>query len=517
MKEMEEKIAELREKKLNFSDSSRQKEVETQHKVGKLTARERIDKLIDPGTFTETEMFVKHRCTSFGMDKKEVPAEGVVTGYGKINGREVMVFSEDYTALAGTFGEYHGSKITKSIQMAMNMRVPVIGLNDSGGARLQEGIDASHAYSKLFSAQIKASGVVPQIALLMGPCLGGQAYHPIMMDFLFMVRGTSHMAIAGPAFVKTITGEEIGLEELGGADVHARLSGGADLVAENDDQCLKRTKELLSFLPSNNNEKSPYLSTNDAPDRMDESLQTIAPTNSAIPFNMYEVIKRVVDDGYFFEIKSDYAKNIITCFARFGGHTVGIIANQSMVLAGGIDINAADKATRFIRFCDIFNIPLIQFQDSPAYWIGTKQEWGGILRHGAKMLFAFIEATVPKITIIVRKAYAGAYIGMCNKDSGADLVYSWANGEIALVGPETAASVIFAKEIRNAENPGEVRKQRIKEYADRFVTPYLAAERGYIDGVIEPRETRLYLIRALELTKNKIDVRPHKKYANITM
>ncbi len=493
------------------------KAIEQRHKAGQWSVRERIDYFFDAGTFTEIGLFVKHRTTHFGMDKREVPAEGVITGYGKVNGRPVVVIAEDYTAMAGTFGEYHGKKFARALDMAKDMGWPCISMNDSGGARLQEGMDTLEAYGWLFRAQILASGIVPQISLLMGPCLGGQAYHPVMQDFLIQCRHTGFMGIAGPAFVKTQIGEEITLEELSGWKAHAVKSGQTHLIAETDKDALDMCKQLLSFLPSNNKEKPPRIETKDDPERTVPELDTMLPDHSAQPFDMLRVITSVVDDGHFFELLKDYARNCIIGFARFNGRSAGIVANQSTQISGVIDTDAADKMARFIRFCDLFNIPLISFHDCPGYMIGSEQDWKGILRHGAKLLYAWADATVPLISIIVRKSYAGAHYGMLDKSIGADLVFAWPTAQVTIVGAETAASVIFAKEIKEAENAQEVRAKRIKEYRELYENPYQGAERGYIDDIIMPSDTRKMINRALDILENKTVARPWRKYSNINL
>ena len=493
------------------------KAIEQRHKAGQWSVRERIDYFFDASTFTEIGLFVKHRTTNFGMDKREVPAEGVITGYGKVNGRPVVVIAEDYTAMAGTFGEYHGKKFARALDMAKDMGWPCISMNDSGGARLQEGMDTLEAYGWLFRAQILASGIVPQISLLMGPCLGGQAYHPVMQDFLIQCRHTGFMGIAGPAFVKTQIGEEITLEELSGWKAHAVKSGQTHLIAETDKDALDMCKQLLSFLPSNNKEKPPRIETKDDPERTVPELDTMLPDHSAQPFDMLRVITSVVDDGHFFELLKDYARNCIIGFARFNGRSAGIVANQSTQIGGVIDTDAADKMARFIRFCDLFNIPLISFHDCPGYMIGSEQDWKGILRHGAKLLYAWADATVPLISIIVRKSYAGAHYGMLDKSIGADLVFAWPTAQVTIVGAETAASVIFAKEIKEAENAQEVRARRIKEYRELYENPYQGAERGYIDDIIMPSDTRKMINRALDILENKTVARPWRKYSNINL
>ncbi len=494
------------------------KTIEKRHQAGQWTARERIEKFFDPGTFTEIGLFVKHRTRHFGMDKREVPAEGVITGYGKVNGRPVVAISEDYTAMAGTFGEYHGKKFVRAIEFAKDMGWPIVGMNDSGGARLQEGMDTLEAYGWLFRSQILASGIVPQIALLMGPCLGGQAYHPIMQDFLIQCKHTGFMGIAGPAFVKTQTGEEITLEQLSGWKAHAVKSGQTHLIAEDDQDALDQCKQLLSFFPSNNKERPPRIETNDDPERVVPELDTIIPDRPSQAFDMLKVITAVVDDGYFFELMEKYAQNCIIGFARFNGRSVGIVANRPTWAGGVLDIESSDKMARFIRFCDLFNIPLISFTDCPGYLIGSDQDWRGILRHGAKLLYAWADATVPLIAVILRKSYAGAHYGMLDKSIGADIVFAWPTAKVTIVGAETAASVIFAKEIKEAENPEEAKAKRIKEYDEIYENPYVGAERGYIDDVIMPSDTRKMINKALDMLENKtVATRPWRKYSNINL
>jgi len=497
--------------------------IEKRHKEGQWTARERIEYFFDPGTFTEIGLFVKHRTTAFGMDKREVPAEGVVTGYGKVNGRHVVAFAEDYMAMAGTFGEYHGMKEVQAINFAKEKGCPLVGMNDSGGARLQEGMDTLEAYAWLFRSQIQASGIIPQIALLMGPCLGGQAYHPIMQDFLIQTRHTGFMGIAGPAFVKTQLGEEISLQELSGWRAHAVKSGQTHIVAEDDKDAIDKAKELLSFFPSNNKETPPCIKTKDDPERIIAELDTIIPDRPTQPYDMYKVIHAIVDDGYFFETMKDHAKSVITGFARFNGRPVGIWANQPMWAAGVIDVDCADKGARFVRFCDLFNLPVVTLGDCPGYMIGSEQDWKGILRHGAKMLFAWADATVPLISIMLRKSYAGAHYGMLDKGIGADLVFAWPTARVTIVGAETAASVIFAREIRESANPEETRAKRIREYDELYENPYRAAERGYIDDIIMPSDTRKVINRALDILEDKnkdnkaFNARPWRKYSNINL
>ena len=494
--------------------------IEKRHQGGQWTARERLDYLFDEGTFTEIGLYVKHRTTAFGLDTKEIPAEGVVTGYGKVNGRYVVAFAEDFMALAGTFGEYHGKKEVRAIELAMEKGWPVIGMNDSGGARLQEGMDTLEAYGWLFRMQTKASGIIPQIALLMGPCLGGQAYHPIMQDFLIQCKDTGFMGIAGPAFVKTQTGEDISLPDLCGYKAHAIKSGQSHLVADDDKDAIDKAKLLLSYFPDNNRAPVPVVPTNDDPNRKIEELNTIVPEDPTKAYDMKKVIKHLADDGEFLELFPLYAKNVIIGFARFNGRSVGITANQPMWASGCIDINAADKMARFIRFCDLFGIPVLALQDCPGYLIGSGQDHNGILRHGAKLLYAYSDATVPLISVMLRKSYAGAHYGMLDKSIGADFVWAWPTARITIVGAATASSIIFAKEIKNAEDPKAMAEQRMKEYSDLYENPYHAAERGFVDDVIMPEDTRKYINMTLDVLKNKsyhTEARMWRKYSNINL
>ncbi len=523
MASTEELIEEYKKKRAKILQMATPEAIEKRHKAGQWTARERIDYLFDPGTFTELGLFVKHRTTNFGMDKKEVPAEGVVTGYGLVNGRSVVAFAEDFMAMAGTFGEYHGIKEIRAINFAKDMGWPFIGMNDSGGARLQEGMDTLEAYGWIFRAQIQASGIIPQIALLLGPCLGGQAYHPIMQDFLIQTRKTGFMGIAGPAFVKTQLGEEISLEELSGWKAHAVKSGQTHLVAEDDKDAIDKAKELLSFFPSNNKEMPPRIKTKDDPERICPELDTIIPDKPTQPYDMHKVIHAIADDGYFLETLKDHARSTITGFARFNGRPVGIWTNQPMWAAGIIDIDASDKGARFVRFCDLYNIPVVTLQDCPGYMIGSEQDWKGILRHGAKLLFAWADASIPLISIIMRKSYAGAHYGMLDKGIGADLVFAWPTARVTIVGAETAASVIFAREIRESKKPEETRAQRIQDYDETYENPYKGAERGYIDDIIMPSDTRKVINRSLDILENKNKdnkaflARPWRKYSNINL
>lgn len=489
--------------------------IQKQHKAGKLTARERIDLLMDPGSFVEIDAFVKHRCTEFGMEAVETPAEGVVTGYGTVDGRLTYVYAQDFTVVGGSLGEMHAKKICKVLDLALKMGAPVVGINDSGGARIQEGVDALSGYGQIFYRNTIASGVIPQISVIMGPCAGGAVYSPALTDFIFMVDKTSQMFITGPQVIKAVTGEEVSSEELGGAMTHNRTSGVAHFISADEKACIEDIKRLLSFLPSNNMEAAPIFECEDDLNRMEEELNTIVPDNPNKPYDMKDIIKAVVDNGDFMEVQPYYAQNIITAYARINGASVGIIANQPKVLAGCLDINASDKAGRFIRTCDAFNIPILNLVDVPGFLPGTNQEYGGIIRHGAKMLYAYSEATVPKVTLVVRKAYGGAYLAMCSKDLGADMVLAWPMAEIAVMGPEGAANIIFKKDIENAEDPVQARTEKIQEYRDKFASPYVAASRGFVDAVIEPSETRPRLASAFEMLMSKRESRPAKKHGNL--
>ncbi|MGD2163497.1 MAG: carboxyl transferase domain-containing protein [Anaerolineales bacterium] len=491
--------------------------IQAQHDRGRLTARERLDLLLDKGSFRETDMFVTHRTTDFGLDKRKYLGDSVVTGWGTIDGRLVYVFSQDFTVFGGSLGEVHSAKICKIMDMAMKNGAPLIGLNDSGGARIQEGVVSLGAYADIFLRNTLASGVVPQISAIMGPCAGGAVYSPALTDFIFMVRNSSYMFVTGPDVVKTVTHEDVTFEELGGADTHASTSGVCHYVAENEADCLYMIRVMLSYLPQNNMEDPPFVPTSDDRLRTEEALDDIIPEDPSKPYDMREVIKMVVDDGIFLEVHENYAQNIVTCFARLGGHSVGIIANQPSVLAGVLDINSSDKAGRFVRFCDSFNLPLITFVDVPGFLPGTGQEHGGIIRHGAKLLFAYCEATVPKITLITRKAYGGAYDVMSSKHIRGDLNFAWPSAELAVMGPEGAVNIIFRKEIAAADDPDNRRDELVAEYRDKFANPYIAASRGYIDDVIEPRYTRPRLINALEMLSNKRDSNPPKKHGNIPL
>ena len=513
-------LAELKERKEKVLELGGKESVERQKKRGKLTARERIELLLDKGTFREIGMFAKHRSIAFGMDKVEVPADAVITGYGKIDGRKVYVFSQDFTSLGGTLSEIHAKKICNVLDRAMKDGCPVIGINDSGGARIQDGVDALSGYGQIFFRNTMASGVIPQICAIIGPCAGGAVYSPALMDFIFMVKGISYAFITGPRVVKAVLGQEISEMDLGGAVVVQKKAGVACRSEESEEECLQNIRELLSYLPSSNRELPPRIDWGDTPDRTDEGLFDIVPANPNRPYDMHKIIERVFDqrkDGKknYFELFPQFAPNIITCFSRLNGWTVGIIANQPMWLAGALDIDACDKASRFIRFCDAFNIPVINLVDVPGYLPGTEQEWGGIIRHGAKMLYAYSEATVPKITLTIRKAYGGSYLGMCSKDLGADYVFCWPTTELAVMGPEGAADIIFRKEIERAEDKEKARQEKIREYRRVFANPQRAAEHLHVDDVIDPAETRPRLIEALEVTMGKEEGRPKKKHGII--
>src|SRR5271168_4625189 len=490
---------------------------EREHKQGKLSARERVNLLLDEGSFEELDKFVRHQSHDFGMESQRPPGDGFITGYGRIAGRLVYVFAQDFTVFGGSLSEANASKIIKIMDMAMKVGAPVIGLNDSGGARIQEGVMSLAGYADIFLRNTLASGVVPQISAIMGPCAGGAVYSPAMTDFILMVENTSYMFITGPEVIKSVTHEEVTKDELGGAMTHNAKSGVAHFLAHDDAECLSMVRELLSFMPSNNLEDPPRKACTDPIDRLDEKLDSLIPDQSNIPYDMKDVIHTVVDDGYFFEIHEHYAKNIVVGFARLNGKPVGIVANQPAMLAGTLDINASVKGARFVRFCDCFNIPLVTFEDVPGFLPGTQQEYGGIIRHGAKLLYAFAEATVPKLTVITRKAYGGAYCVMASKHIRTDVNYAWPTAEIAVMGPEGAVDVVYKRELDRAENRAEARQKKIEEFRDRFANPYVAAERGYVDAVIQPRDTRKKLIQALEMLETKRDKNPPKKHGNIPL
>jgi len=508
------KLELLRTKRAKVEAGGGAKRIEKQHSQGKLTARERILELLDEGTFHELDAFVEHRCHEFGMEKTEAPGEGVVTGYGEVDGRRVFVFAQDFTVIGGSLGEMHAKKICKVLDMAMKTGAPVVGVNDSGGARIQEAVDALSGYGAIFYRNTIASGVIPQISAIMGPCAGGAVYSPALTDFIFMTDKTSNMFITGPQVIKTVTGENVTAEALGGATTHNRTSGVAHFMYENEHETIAAIRKLLSFLPSNNLDGAPIVDTGDDINRECPDLDTIMPDRSNKAYDMKKIITAVADNGDFMEVQPLYAANMITGFMRVGGQTVGVIANQPAVMAGCLDINASDKSSRFIAFCDSFNIPICTFVDVPGFLPGVNQETGGIIRHGAKMLYAYSEATTPKITVVVRKAYGGAYLAMCSKDLGADMVYAWPTAEIAVMGPDGAANIIFRKEIEASADPAATRKEKIAEYTESFANPYKAAARGFVDDVIEPSETRKCIASALELLKGKRESRPAKKHGN---
>ncbi|HLA68156.1 MAG TPA: acyl-CoA carboxylase subunit beta [Bacteroidota bacterium] len=493
------------------------KRIEDQHKKGKLTARERIDLLLDPGSFQELGMLVQHRSTDFGLDKQKFLGDGVVTGLGTIGGRPVALFSQDFTIFGGSLSEAHAEKICRIMDHALRLGIPVIGLNDSGGARIQEGVVSLGGYADIFLRNTLASGVVPQISAVMGPCAGGAVYSPAITDFILMVKNTSYMFVTGPNVVKTVTHEDVSFENLGGAVTHASKSGVAHFAVENEIECIGTIKKILSYIPSNNVDDPPFAETGDDPQRMDPRLDSIVPENPNKPYDMKEVIRSVVDHGEFLEVHELYAANIIVGFARLGGRSVGIVANQPAVLAGVLDIDSSIKGARFVRFCDSFNIPLVIFEDVPGFLPGTDQEWRGIIKHGAKLLYAFCEATVPRVTVITRKAYGGAYDVMNSKHIRGDYNVAWPSAEIAVMGPKGAVEIIFRKEIERAENKEKATEEKVNEYREKLATPYVAAERGYIDEVIVPRETRPKLIQILQFLENKVDSNPKKKHGNIPL
>jgi acetyl-CoA carboxylase carboxyltransferase component len=514
---MDEKIKELREKKKEASLGGGEERIAAQHEKGKLTARERIDLLLDKDSFVELDAFALHNCTDFGMEDKRILGDGVVTGYGRIDGRLVYVFSQDFTVFGGSLGWKFAEKVCKVMDLALRNGAPVIGLNDSGGARIQEGVISLGGYAEIFFRNVMASGVIPQISAVMGPCAGGAVYSPAMTDFIFMVKGTSHMFITGPDVIKAVTGEKVTFEELGGAMSHNQKSGVAHFAAENEEHCIEYIKTLLSYLPSNNLDDPPVVETGDDPNRVDDELLTILPDESDKPYDMKEIITHVVDNGEFLEIHEHWARNIVVGFARLDGHPVGIVGNQPKYLAGTLDIDSSTKGARFVRFCDAFNIPLLTFVDVPGFLPGTAQEYGGIIRNGAKLLYAFCEANVPKITVITRKAYGGAYDVMCSKHIRADINLAWPSAELAVMGPDGAVNIIFRKEIQAAEDAGKKAKDLVTEYREKFANPYIAAEMGYIDDIIEPQETRPRVIEALHTLLNKREDRPGKKHGNIPL
>ena len=510
------KIQNLNDLKVQSLLGGGQERIDAQHKKGRLTARERLDLLLDKGSFREVDPFVVHRTHDFGLDKQQYMGDSVVTGWGTIEGRLVYVYSQDFTVFGGSLGEVHAEKICKIMDMAMKNGAPIIGLNDSGGARIQEGVVALGGYADIFLRNTMASGVIPQISAIMGPCAGGAVYSPALTDFIFMARDTSYMFVTGPDVVKTVTHEEVTQEELGGAAVHSEKSGVCHIAADSEADTLYLIRKLLGYLPQNNMEDAPFIQSDD-PLRMDEELNNIIPDDANKPYDIKEVVRKIMDNGQFYEIHENYAQNIVVGFARLGGHSVGIVANQPAVLAGVLDIDASEKAARFVRFCDAFNIPIITFEDVPGFLPGTNQEHHGIIRSGAKLLYAYCEATVPKLTVITRKAYGGAYCVMSSKHIRSDLNLAWPTAEIAVMGPDGAVSIIFRKELDKAKDPVKKKAELVEEYKEKFANPYVAAQRGYIDGVIEPKETRPRLINALEMLSNKRDSNPAKKHGNIPL
>jgi propionyl-CoA carboxylase beta chain len=490
---------------------------ERQHKEGKLSARERIELLVDEGSFEELDKLVTHRCRDFGMEEQVVPGDGFVTGHGRIDGRLVFVFAQDFTVFGGSLSETNAQKICKIMDLALKTGAPVIGLNDSGGARIQEGVVSLAGYADIFLRNTLASGVVPQISAIMGPCAGGAVYSPAITDFTFMVEGTSYMFVTGPAVIKTVTHEDVTKEKLGGAATHNSVSGVGHFTAADDAECLRMIRELVSYLPQNNREDPPRRASADPVDRMDPALDAIVPGESNLPYDIKDVIRRVVDDGEFFEVHEHFARNIVVGFAHMDGRSIGIVANQPAFLAGCLDIDSSTKGARFVRFCDAFNIPLLTLEDVPGFLPGTEQEFGGIIRHGAKLLYAFAEATVPKVTVITRKAYGGAYCVMGSKHIRTDINLAWPSAEIAVMGPEGAVNIVYRRELAAADDQAAMRRQKVAEFTDRFANPFVAAERGYVDDVIEPRETRPRVIRALRMLETKVDTMPRKKHGNIPL
>jgi len=511
-----EKINDLYDRKRVIELGGGDERIERQHEKGKLTARERIDLLVDKGTFVELNPFIEHRTVDFGMDKQKGPGDGVVTGFGKVNGRPIYLFSQDFTVFGGALGEMHAMKIANVMDLAAKNGAPFIGLNDSGGARIQEGVVSLDGYGHIFYRNAIYSGVIPQISVILGPCAGGAVYSPAITDFVFMVDETSQMFITGPKVIETVTGEKISSEDLGGSKVHNTISGNAHFRAKTEQEILQQVRDLLSYLPQNNDEKPPR-SEVDEQDDYRPDLTEVIPFEAIRPYDIRKVIEQVVDADSFMEVQKEFARNIVVGLARIKGEVVGLVCNQPKIMAGGLDIDSSDKAARFIRFCDSFNIPIITFEDVTGFFPGIKQEHGGIIRHGAKILYAYSEATVPKMTVILRKAYGGAYVALNSKSIGADLVFAWPNAEIAVMGPQGAANVIFSREIAQSDNPEQMRATKIEEYREKFANPYVAAARGMVDDVIDPRETRIKLIQALDMMRNKKESRPAKKHGNIPL
>jgi propionyl-CoA carboxylase beta chain len=510
-------LAEVRRRHANAEAGGGPERMQRQHQEGKLSARERIDLLLDEGTFEEMDKLVRHRCSDFGMDQQVLDGDGFVTGYGRVHGRPVYLFAQDFTVFGGSLSETNALKICKIMDLALKTGAPVIGLNDSGGARIQEGVLSLAGYADIFLRNTLSSGVIPQISAIMGPCAGGAVYSPALTDFVFMVDHTSHMFVTGPDVIKTVTHEDVTKEKLGGAETHNSISGVAHFLAHDDAECLRMIRELVSYIPSNNRDDAPARATSDSPDRADAALDKLVPAESNIPYDIKDIIHRVVDDGEFFEIHEHWAKNIVIGFARMDGRSVGIVANQPAFLAGCLDINSSVKGARFVRFCDAFNIPILTFEDVPGFLPGTEQEFGGIIRQGAKLLYAYAEATVPKITVITRKAYGGAYCVMGSKHLRTDVNFAYPTAEIAVMGAEGAVNIVYRRELTTAADKDAARKQKIDEFRERFANPFIAAERGFIDDVIEPHETRPRVIRALRMLETKVDTMPRKKHGNIPL
>ena len=509
--------AEVRRRHANAEAGGGEERKQRQHQEGKLSARDRIDLLLDEATFEEMDKLVRHRCTDFGMDQQVIDGDGFVTGYGRIHGRLVYVFAQDFTVFGGSLSEANALKICKIMDLALKNGAPVIGLNDSGGARIQEGVASLAGYAEIFLRNVLASGVIPQISAIMGPCAGGAVYSPALTDFVFMVEHTSHMFVTGPDVIKTVTHEDVTKEKLGGAETHNSISGVAHFNAHDDAECLRMIRELVTYIPQNNRDDAPLKASADPIERMDPSLDTLVPADSHLPYDIKDIIQRVVDDGEFLEIHEHWAKNIVVGFARMGGQSVGIVANQPAFLAGCLDINSSVKGGRFVRFCDAFNIPILTFEDVPGFLPGTDQEFGGIIRQGAKLLYAYSEATVPKITVITRKAYGGAYCVMGSKHLRTDVNFAYPMAEIAVMGAEGAVNIVYRRELAAAADKEAVRKQKTEEFRDRFANPFISAERGFIDDMIEPHETRPKVIRALRMLANKVDTMPRKKHGNIPL
>ena len=511
------RLDELRRRHAAAEAGGGEERKQRQHKEGKLDARERVDLLLDEGTFEELDKLVRHRCRDFGMDEQVIDGDGFITGHGLIHGRQVFVFAQDFTVFGGSLSETNALKICKVMDLALKIGAPVIGLNDSGGARIQEGVVSLAGYADIFLRNTLASGVIPQISAVMGPCAGGAVYSPALTDFIFMVDKTSHMFVTGPDVIKTVTHEDVSKEKLGGAVTHNTQSGVAHFLATDDAECLRSIRELLTFLPQNNMENAPHQASNDPADRQDKELDSIVPAESNLPYEIKDIVHRIADDGYFYEVQEHFAKNIVVGFARMDGRPVGIVANQPAFLAGCLDINSSTKGARFVRFCDAFNIPILTFEDVPGFLPGVDQEFGGIIRHGAKLLYAYAEATVPKITIITRKAYGGAYCVMGSKHLRTDINLAYPTAEIAVMGAESAVNIVYRRELIAAQDKAAVRQQKTDEFKDRFANPWVAAERGYIDDVIEPHETRPKVIKALRMLENKVDTMPKKKHGNIPL